>query len=73
MSECQYFCTDFWEKIAESFKSKICVFFTEGNIMSIVKQEAKKGNRIDSKSAYLQYLQGQKPGLIKGIVAVINN
>ena len=41
--------------------------------MSIVKQEAKKGNRIDSKSAYLQYLQGQKPGLIKGIVAVINN
>jgi integrase len=41
--------------------------------MSIVKQEANKGNRIDSKSAYIQYLQGQKRGLVKAIIAVINN
>jgi integrase len=41
--------------------------------LSIVKQEAKKGNRIDSKSAYIQYLQGQKRGLVKAIIAVINN
>jgi integrase len=41
--------------------------------LSIVKQEAKKGKRVDSKGAYLLYLRCQKPGLIKAIVAVINN
>jgi len=41
--------------------------------VSIVKQEAKKGKRVDSKGAYLQYLRSQKRGLIKAITAVINN
>jgi integrase len=41
--------------------------------MSIVKQEARNGTRVDSKSEFIQSLQNQKPGLIKAIIAVINN